>query len=206
MYEVNGFVFESEEIAAKAQKEADGIKYIKSQTRMDNPDVVLDLYNKIIQKKMFDTPVGIAFLMELQEYLKTVPYIMNEDIRPIPVRNGVVIKSAKNDNKSEKKPANKHKSAGQEKTSGGSRFFVFTTVVLALIVVGMFVISYMSQNNTNIINYENEIIDKYEIWETKLKEKENQLNAREKALEEKEGNINNGDNNTQSEEIEDGED
>ena len=38
MYEVNGFIFESKEEAEKAKKEATAIKYIKSQTQMDNPD------------------------------------------------------------------------------------------------------------------------------------------------------------------------
>ena len=72
MYEVNGFIFESKEEAEKAKKEATAIKYIKSQTQMDNPDTVLELYNKILLKKMFETPVGIAFLVELQEYLRTI--------------------------------------------------------------------------------------------------------------------------------------
>ena len=86
MYEVNGFIFESKEEAEKAKKEATAIKYIKSQTQMDNPDTVLELYNKILLKKMFETPVGIAFLVELQEYLRTIPFIRNEDISGIPVR------------------------------------------------------------------------------------------------------------------------
>lgn len=181
MYEVNGFIFESEELANKARKEADGIKYIKSQTRMDNPDVVYDLYNKILQKKMFDTPVGIAFLVELQEYLKAVPYISNEDIRPIPVRNSVVIKTERA--KEEKPKAEKSKTVVKVKHS---KFFMFTTFVLVFAVIGMFAITYFSGNNTNIINYENEIINKYEIWEKQLDEKEAQLKAREQAIEDRE--------------------
>ena len=69
METVEGFYFESEKQAARAQKEADGIKYIKENTKMDDPEVVLKLYNKLIQDEMLSTPVGMAFLVELQELL-----------------------------------------------------------------------------------------------------------------------------------------
>ena len=47
MYEVNGFKFESQEMAENAKREAKGIEYIKSKTRMDDPEVVFKLYNKL---------------------------------------------------------------------------------------------------------------------------------------------------------------
>ena len=46
----------------------------------------------------------------------------------------------------------------------------------------MFLINYMSDNNVNIINYENTLIDKYESWES-------QLNDREAAIQQKEAEL-----------------
>ena len=45
----------------------------------------LALYNKLVLKEIFVTPVGYDFLHRLQEYLYTIPYIRREDILPITV-------------------------------------------------------------------------------------------------------------------------
>ncbi len=42
-----------------------------------------------------------------------------------------------------------------------------------------------TSGNINIINYENALIEKYEIWETQLKEREEKLKEREKAFNQK---------------------
>ena len=39
---------------------------------MDDPDIVLALYNKLVLKEIFVTPVGYDFLHRLQEYLYTI--------------------------------------------------------------------------------------------------------------------------------------
>lgn len=85
MYKVEGFEFETKVQASAAKKEVEGIRYIKEHTCMEDPDTVLNLYNRLILKEVFSTPVGYAFLSELQSYLHSIPYIKREDILPIPV-------------------------------------------------------------------------------------------------------------------------
>ena len=51
MYVVNGYTFETQEMAEKAKREANGIKYIRSQTKMADPEVVFKLYHKQIKKQ-----------------------------------------------------------------------------------------------------------------------------------------------------------
>ena len=109
MYRVDGFEFETKEMAELAQKESDGIKYIKEQTRMDAPDVVLKLYRKLIDKQIFDTPVGYTFLYDLYEYLHTIPYIKNEDIPCIPVATHAIEVLSKTNKKARKKEEEKEK-------------------------------------------------------------------------------------------------
>ena len=86
MYVVDGFEFQTKEEARQAKKESDGIRYIKEQTDMSDPDTVYKLYLRLNKPGYFYTQVGVAFLIELQEYLHTIPYIKNEDIRFIFLR------------------------------------------------------------------------------------------------------------------------
>lgn len=63
--------------------------------------------------------------------------------------------------------------------------FMATTVILFLAIVAMFAITLTSGNPT-IINYENEILDKYSEWEETLDAKEQELKQREADIEKKE--------------------
>ena len=69
MYVVDGFEFQTKEEARQAKKESDGIRYIKDQTDMSDPDTVYKLYLRLNKPGYFFTPVGLSFLVELQEYL-----------------------------------------------------------------------------------------------------------------------------------------
>ena len=64
MYKVGNYEFETKTQADTAQKELEGIRYIRSQTDMDDPDVVLQLYNSLILKEVFVTPVGFDFMRQ----------------------------------------------------------------------------------------------------------------------------------------------
>ena len=84
---VEGFLFANEAEAAQARKEAEGVKYVKEKAQMDDPEMVLRIYNKMIQQRLFDTAVGYSYLKDLQEYLQSIPFIRKEDIFPIPVQH-----------------------------------------------------------------------------------------------------------------------
>lgn len=214
MYKVENFEFETKSQASAAKKEAEGIRYIKEHTSMEDPDTVLSLYNRLILKEVFSTPVGYAFLGELQEYLQTIPYIKNEEILPIPVYRpedipeeldvnerkrrrakakrelAVSKRDIKRKNKSDLRARQKSERQAYftaRATAGNyRRAFIISTffaVVFGLALAGNFVIMALSGNNITILNYENAVIDKYEIWEAQLKEWEKELRAREEALE-----------------------
>ena len=112
MYQVEGYAFETKEQEHTAKHEVEIIGYIRKNTRMDDPDIVLALYNKLVLKEIFVTPVGYDFLHRLQEYLYTIPYIRREDILPITVYEpeGMVSK--------EKRSKEETKSMWSVKTAG----------------------------------------------------------------------------------------
>ena len=185
MKKVDGFVFEDEELAKLASKEEEGIRFIKERTALDNPEVVLKLYTKLLDQELFVTPVGIRFLTELQNILLSSVYIARDEIPPIPVKMQEVVQKeeqttpiAKVDKKMEQKVDGNYKKA----------FYVALTcaIVLGVSVIGMFVINAISGNNVNIINYREELLNEYAGWEADLEEEEARLKNWESSLEERE--------------------
>ena len=201
MYKIRNYEFETQAQADVAQKELEGVRYIRSQTNMDDPDVVLQLYNSLILKEVFVTPVGFDFLRQLQEYLNTIPYIKNEDILPIPVYRPELVEE--DDPKREKQVRDRAQKRRQKKAKelraqkkrknrdyhGAYLVSTFFAVVFALVIAGMFAITYLSDDNVNILNYENAIIDKYEDWQKALDKREKQLDERESELDEREDQL-----------------
>ena len=121
MYQVEGYAFETKEQEHTAKHEVEIIGYIRKNTRMDDPDIVLALYNKLVLKEIFVTPVGYDFLHRLQEYLYTIPYIRREDILPITVYEpeGMVSKEKRSKEEiKQKKKRQKTKSMWSVKTAG----------------------------------------------------------------------------------------
>jgi len=74
-FTVAGYKFATKEEAQDAKDELNAIKYLSSKTDGKDPKQVYMLYNQILDKQLFNTPVGIDYLKELQQFL----YI-NKDI------------------------------------------------------------------------------------------------------------------------------
>lgn len=180
---VNGFSFANEAEAAQAEKEADGVKYIKEKTDMDHPEMVLHIYNKMIQQSLFETAVGFSYLKDLQEYLQSIPFIRKEDILPIPVQHTILEESLKR-NRREKVKKKSEKTTNQAVNvdyKARYRMMRALSIILAICVVAMFAITATTDNAT-ILNYETQLINKYEAWEQELDEREAALLEREAAL------------------------
>jgi hypothetical protein len=178
MYQVDGFSFDSRKRAQQAKKEKEGIAYIRKQTSLKDPEAVLNLYNRLLDEELFQTEVGISFLRELQLRLRLSSEINSEGLRPIP--------SVKAEEK-EKKEEPSAPEAGVPRRA--FQVSVGLNIILAVCIAGMFLITALSGNNRNILNYENEIIDKYEAWETDLETRQSELDAWEAELELREQGI-----------------
>ena len=188
-YCIDGFLFQTEEEAEQAQKEVEGIHYIKANLDMEDPQAVLQVYDNLIKQRLFETPVGYCFLHELKEYLVGIPTISNEDIKAIPIvqtEQADLSETKKSQKKSEKKAEKKQKQSRQKtqkkekNVNYKSRCTVFmtTTLILAISVITMMILAATS-DNVNILNYENKLIDKYSAWEQELDEREQALDELE---------------------------
>ena len=180
VYIVDGFAFASEKEAEQAQKEREGIRYVKEKMNMNNPDMVLRIYNKMIREKMFTTSVGYAYLFDLQEYLRTNPYIKDEEILPIEVVHPSLQEGLKEEKQKHKeqlqeiKKKSNTKQVTNKELHNRYRLSLLVNLILAISVVFMFFISATSSHPT-ILNYEEEIINRYSAWEQELTERENAL-------------------------------
>lgn len=206
VWEVNGFVFENEEQAKLAQKEVEGIQYIHDNMNMDNPQMVQEIYQRIMAQELFHTPIGYAYLKELQDYLKGLPGVDASTIPGIPVKDmGLDLdqvvgreksgehanenadenseeqsgEAAGNDIKVIEKEKKKQQEQQETKLQKHCRILLSANIVLIIIVIAMFAIS-LTSGSTTILNYETKIINKYEDWEQELDEREAALDALEK--------------------------
>ena len=82
---VGGYEFTSKEDAQIAKDELNAIKYVSSKTNSKDPKQVYSLYNKIIERKLFSTQIGMNYLKSLQTFLYKSSEIPNDKIQPIPI-------------------------------------------------------------------------------------------------------------------------
>lgn len=171
---VGGYSFTDENMAKQARTEAEGVQYVKARTDMSKPDQVFNVYHKLLQQRMFQTPVGYEYLKELQEYLKTIPGIRNEDIRPIPVADNLVVRDTRG--------ISERWSRRLEKEQNKLRMSVVANFAFVVSILLMFLITATS-GQTSILNYEKKIQDKYAQWEQQLTQREKAIREEEQELE-----------------------
>ena len=184
VYVVEGFAFTSETEAKQAQKESEGIKLIKEKANMANPEMMLQIYNKMIREKMFVTAVGYAYLYDLQEYLRTNPAIKDEDILPIEVVHPSLEEGLREEKQKHQAKLNEVKKKAAKKTITNEtllqkyKISLVVNLILAVSVIGMFLITATSKHPT-ILNYETELLNRYSAWEQELSEREAALREAE---------------------------
>lgn len=172
-YIVEGYVFYSEKEALLAQKELEGIKYLRRMNNMNNTKVMYQVYHRIIAQKLFVTPIGIDYLKSLQRKLR-LKYSA-EEIKPIPI-----IPDKIDMDKAEEKYKTilpKLQDVGNDYKRKLKVSWIVNGILIVMIII-MFIIA-STTNNPNILNYENALIDRYEHWEKELTEREEALNERE---------------------------
>lgn len=159
---IGGYEFEDLMQAKRAEREVKGIEQLNDQLKNKKIPEILEIYNNIIDKKIFKTPVGYEYLKGVQRKLKNSTLIKNEDIRPVFIA-------------AEKPKVIEEKSDGSLKL----KKLQLLNIVLIIVIISMFVISYLSRDKFDEEKYINSIEDRYSSWEKELNERESILNERE---------------------------
>ena len=91
---LDGFKFSSKKEFERAMKEKETIGYIVANTNMSDMKAVLKVYNKAIDKKSFQTVVGLEFVNNMRKKLISSGTVMEKNLAYVPVtsKNAVVQK------------------------------------------------------------------------------------------------------------------
>lgn len=174
---VGGFQFGSENDANVAREELKKIRYMESKMRYDKPEAVLGIYNKIIEQRVFQTPVGFKYLQDINTFLQEKG--LGDRANSIPLYNVF--------SREEKQQARPRLTERRVEVSPTVmyrkrlRMSVLINIALIILVIAMFVITIKS-DNPNILNYENVLQDKYASWEQELTAREAAIRAKELEL------------------------
>lgn len=189
---VEGYYFEDIREANKAKKEYFNICKLKGTISFDDIQSIKNLYLKLISKNYFSTPVGLAFLQEIREYISE--NLGDDDLPLIKVAKKDVIKVP--DVINEKHPeisSDKYKKLRSDYSKlKKSKVKLYVAIAaLAAVVIGMF---YIMATNENIgyFNTEEKILNKYSAWEERLESWEEELKQKEDELDLREEKLNSG--------------
>ena len=175
-YTVNGFRFGSKDDVEIAQQELSAIQYIDKKIENRSAETILSVYQATLEKRMFRTPIGYAYLHDLQKRMLHAG-IAREDIPGVPL-----YQVYNNNYKDEIKPVRVVKrKQKKDKTKQQLQNSIIANVVFVILVLALFIISFTG-NNPTILNYRQKVENEYSQWEQELDEREQNIREKEKAL------------------------
>lgn len=175
-YISEGFSFYTEKDAVLAETERRKVEYLKARLDYNNAESILRIYKKAIAERIFKSPVGLFFLREMQQYLLRQPDIDPEAVDAIPLHV-----SFEGEFREQSNPARNRVRPAQNqgpKKSPALRISVIANIGLAAAVIAMFAIA-LGAGQSNILNYERVLTDRYASWEQELTEREQAIRERE---------------------------
>ncbi|MCI9571715.1 hypothetical protein [uncultured Acetatifactor sp.] len=177
---VGGFLFFTEKDAGLARAEEQRIAYLEERIDYSSPESIRYIYEKTIHERLFRTPVGLRYLERLRGFLLSRPEIDPATVMEIPlyVTFDGELREHTSPARSRVAPSKKR---DRDKEKERFTLSVILNVMLALAIVAMFVISFVS-DQPNILNYERAITDKYASWEQELNQREQTIRDKEREL------------------------
>lgn len=177
---VGGYLFTTEKDAELAEAEMKKIEYIEARMDYTQPCKLLVVYRRLLQERVFRTPVGFGYLMKLRGFLLTAEEIAgHQEVPEIPVYQNFSgeIRDLPNEIKTVAVPKKREDKKRKDK------LFISVTLncMLVLAVVAMFIIA-LKSDTPNMINYRNAITNRYSAWEQELKNREEAVREKEKEL------------------------
>lgn len=170
---VDGYKFKARNDYEKALKEKETVAKFSVSILDMSTDELVRTYNKLTGKTYFTTPIGIDFLKKLRDQLEVQAPDMPLNSIPVSPQVRKINGVAKADYDEAEQTIHKQNLLKNK--------LVIVVAALVILIFGMIYV--MATNpNTGYINAEDKVLDKYASWEE-------QLNAREKELIEREDRI-----------------
>ncbi len=165
-YTFKGHSFLTKEEYDEAKKEWEAIEYLKSKTDVTRPEVALKLYDRMVDRKMVTTVVGIDFLKELRAAAVKDGFITEDKLKELPKVKAPLKKLPK------KKPT---ETDILKRKNRNLKVVIFGLIV---IIAGMFVIVLTGNSSPLKSVYEEQVLDKYSAWQEELTRKQEEINEK----------------------------
>lgn len=183
VYVVGGIGFTDMESAKIAQNELKRIEVLDEKMDYNNIESVAVVYEKALQNQIFKTPVGISYMMRMQNHLVQNKYPGISD-KPILV-NMNYSKNVTEKDSNEKDEIWKARLEDSRRLTNEAherlRISILGNLILAALVVILFIIS-QTGNNPTVLNYKTNIINEYSQWQKQLEEREETIRQKEAEL------------------------
>lgn len=166
-YKYRGHVFSTEKQLIEAKKEAEAIEYLRVKTDFNKPDVLIKLYNKLLDRNMMETEVGMDFLAELRQRILDSGMFKEEQVRPVPPIKKATEKFSKKKKSKEEQLISKYRRQ--------NALLKICCLFAVVVIIGMFVILLTGRRSPLADKYEEEIQNKYGAWSDELTEREERL-------------------------------
>lgn len=173
---VDGYIFAGKDDAELAKNEIRKIEYIESHTDMRKFEIVRSIYDKALEERYFQTPIGLEYMRDLQRSLKGFG-VKDEDIKPIPLYTKFKRISFKDDDKVKNRVTKAQKKEMSLRMK--YRNAVLVAVVFGIICFGMLLIT-LNGTTPNALNYKQAVTNQYAEWEQNLKEREAVIREKER--------------------------
>ncbi len=174
---VEGFEFLSKEDADKARLDRHKIEILGQKVHSTKVSDLEAVYEKAISNKIFSTPVGWLYLAKLRDRLIQAG-VQEYDLTPIPIEHKITRVNLKDEYHPRQyiTPVKKKKDRKITMILLGAM-----NLILVIMVIVMFLIAYYSETD-NIINYKQNVTNRYAEWEQSLKEREKAVRIKERDL------------------------
>ncbi|WP_022759872.1 hypothetical protein [Butyrivibrio sp. AD3002] len=176
---VDGYEFLSAEDVKKAELDKQKIEIIGKKVHSTKVSDLEAVYEKAITNKIFSTPIGWYYLAKLRDKLIGAG-VKEEDLIPIPIN----LKITKVDLKDEYHPR-QYITPPPPKKKKNVKAVAFVMGVMNLILLAMVITMFfiaLSAESDNIINYKQNVTNRYAEWEDSLKEREKAVRIKERDL------------------------
>lgn len=189
---VGGYQFEDAKDYEDAVNEKKAIKYLEGHVNLNDTAKVLQLYNTLLAKNMFRTPIGLEYMRRLRSALQKSS-AGKEELPFVRVPSSSAHEDGGENSQAGFAKAKEKAAAAKikelevrcRKIKDGRRNSVILNIILIILIIAMFVIAGNS-STPNIVNYERVLTDKYSSWKEELMQKEEELRQRERELEQRE--------------------
>ena len=184
VYIVGGIAFHDIESAKIAQNELKRIELLDEKMDYGDVESVAVVYDKARKNHIFKTPIGISYMMRLQNCLVQNQYPGISEM-PIFVQTEYGKQKQEEKEKSHSdelwKARLENSREETKKQREKFRLSVGLNLLLAVLVIALFIIS-QTGNNPTVLNYRSKIIDQYAQWQQQLEEREQAVEQKEAEL------------------------